>query len=340
MKLDMTWLGIDIGGANLKIADGMGGTRAVDFPLWRESAKLSSEIRELLASMPSTSPIAVTMTGELADCFTTKAAGVAAVLDAVENAADGREVSVYLCDGRLVKPQIARSEPLLAAASNWHVLAKFATQYCDGRSGLLIDIGSTTSDLIPLDDQGPTAVGKTDPERLLSGELVYTGIQRSPVCAVIRQLSWKGKACPVAQELFSTTYDAYLMLGDLPEQPDDLGTADGRPSTKNHAHARLARTICADATLFSMMDAEQAAREICEAQIQMLVQAANQVLTIMANKPEVVILSGHGEFLGLRLVERLGLNIQTVSLSEKLGAQVSRSACAHALAVLAREGIE
>ncbi len=113
--------------------------------------------------------IVATMTGELCDCFETKAIGVRAIVDALETAAGGREVAVYLTDGRFVACDEAREVPLLAAASNWHALAAFAVRYAEGRPAVLIDIGSTTADLIPLDDDGPAASGRTDPERLLAG---------------------------------------------------------------------------------------------------------------------------------------------------------------------------
>jgi probable H4MPT-linked C1 transfer pathway protein len=104
--------------------------------------------------------------------------------------------------------------PTLAAASNWHALANFAGRYARVGQAIMIDIGSTTADLIPLVDGQPHSVGKTDPERLLSGELVYSGVERSPVCAVTPTLPLGGQLCPVAHELFATTIDAYVMLGD------------------------------------------------------------------------------------------------------------------------------
>ena len=339
----MNWLALDIGGANIKISDGKGYAQSLPFPLWQKPDQLSLALKELIAQAPPTDRLAVTMTGELADCFVTKAVGVTAILDAVEQAANGKAISVYLCDGRLVKPSIARGEALLAAASNWHVLADFATRFCQAGQGLLIDIGSTTSDIIPLSllspqgPMGPATIGITDPERLAAGELVYTGVQRSPVCAIVSRLPWRGAPCPVAQELFATTLDAYLLLGEIAADPENLDTADGRPATKPYAHARLARAICADTTMFSPDDAERAAKDVFQAQIELLADAGQQVLQRMPTQPATLVLSGQGEFLARRLVERLKLTREVVSLNAKLGAETSRAACAHALAVLAAE---
>jgi probable H4MPT-linked C1 transfer pathway protein len=332
----MDWWGLDIGGANLKLADGQGAAHCVPFPLWRTPEALPAALAALLESVPGAAGLAVTMTGELADCFVTKAEGVHAILAAVEQVAAGRLVSVYLCDGRGVAPEEARAAPLAASASNWHVLAQFASRFCPTESGLLIDIGSTTTDLIPLSPSGPQTRGQTDPERLASGELIYTGVRRSPVCAVCRELPWRGAPCRVAQELFATTLDAYLLLGELPEAPGRSDTADGRPSTRAFAHARLARAVCADTTLFSRAEAEQAAAAIQAAQRASIVTAARQALGDCL--PATLIVSGEGEFLARQVAQELAPGAALVALGARLGPEVSHAACAHALAVLAAEG--
>ena len=110
---------------------------------------------------------------------------------------------------------VAAREPLSVAAANWHALAQFACRYLAGEGGLLVDVGSTTTDMVPLLRGGPAPHGLTDPERLLSGELVYTGVVRSPICGLATALPWRGQLCPTAQEVFATTCDAYVTLGLL-----------------------------------------------------------------------------------------------------------------------------
>ncbi len=334
------WLALDIGGANLKAADGCGFAASHYFPLWQQPGELADALRRLIAESPPADRLAVTMTGELADCFATKAEGVKAILAAVREAAPSRDVLVYLVDGSLVSPERALDEPLLAAASNWHALAKFAGRHAPQGSGVLIDIGSTTCDIIPLIDGRPVAQGRTDPERLAAGELVYTGVMRSPVCAVIAALPWRGKPTPTAQELFATTWDAYLTLGDVPEEPESRHTADGRPATVAAARDRLARSICADREMFDDADAQAAATAIVQAQLAALEVAAQGVLRRLPSPVETVIISGQGEFLARRLADRLKLPARVVSLNDELGPQLSRAAPAHALAVLARETLE
>jgi (4-(4-[2-(gamma-L-glutamylamino)ethyl]phenoxymethyl)furan-2-yl)methanamine synthase len=329
-------LALDIGGANLKAADGRGWTAARPFPLWRRPRELPQALADLLAAAPPADAIAVTMTGELADCFATKAEGVETIVSAAVQSAAGRRVLVYRVDGAFASPEMAIAEPLMAAASNWHALARFAGRFAPEGASLLIDIGSTTCDLVPLRTGRPVAMGRTDTERLLHGELVYTGVERSPICAVVGSAPWRGRRCPVAQELFATTWDAYLVLGDLPEEPDNIHTADGRPATRPAAHDRLARMICAERSSFSAADASAFAREVALAQLDQIIAAALRV-TDRAGWPRAIAVSGQGEFLARRVAERLAPRASMVALSELLGKDVSRCAPAHALAVLARE---
>ena len=334
----MKWLALDIGGANLKAADGQGFATSQAFALWENPKQLADALRSLIAVVPKVDHVAATMTGELADCFTTKAEGVKYILDALQVAADGRHTRVYLTNGKLVSLQTAARQPLLAASSNWHALARFAGRYVDAGSGLLIDVGSTTCDLIPLVDGSPVTIGKTDPNRMVNGELIYTGVQRSPVCAVAALVPWRGRKCPLAHELFATMWDAYLMLGDLPEEPASVNTADGRPATREAARDRLARSICADRETFSETDARLAAESLAQAQLRKLASIAVQLIARLQQPPHTVVISGRGEFLARRVLDKLKLKANVVSLSRELGPELSRCAPAHALAVLAQEG--
>lgn len=333
----MSWLGLDIGGANLKIADGQGYADSVAFPLWKQPDQLATALETMLTNAPSAEALAVTMTGELADCFQTKQEGVLAILDAVESAAKHRETHVYLCNGCLVPLGEARTQPDLAAASNWVVLSNFVGRYCPVGPALLIDLGSTTCDIIPLLDGRPSTKSLTDTERMTAGELLYTGVRRSPICAVVSEIPFGEGGCRVAQEVFATTLDAYLMLGYLPEDSNRFDTADGRACTREASQSRLARTICADGTTFSMEDATQAARHVHRKQLDLIETATREVLLSMNQQPATIITSGAGEFLLQHLLERLKPTSAAISLKDELDAAVSDAACAHALAVLARE---
>ena len=333
----MSWLGVDIGGANLKAADGRGWAHSAAFPLWRTPHELSAAVADIINAAPAAERLAVSMTGELCDCFRTKAEGVQHILSAVEKATAKRSVCVYLVDGGLVSIDEARAVPHLAAASNWHALARFTCRFTGKGAGLLIDIGSTTTDIVPLQNGRPCPNGFTDTDRLVAGELVYTGVGRTPVCAAVRWLPWRGARCPVAAELFATTADAYVILDEIPEQPEATWTADGRPLTKACARARLARMICADASSFDDTDAQGAADHVRGCQTEQLSTAVNRVIQQMGAEPKCVVTSGSGEFLAGRLLDPWHASAERVSIAGMLGPVVSSAAAAHALAVIARE---
>jgi probable H4MPT-linked C1 transfer pathway protein len=336
----MTWLALDIGGANLKASNGDDYATTRPFALWRALDKLAGELAALLAAAPPHRRIAVTMTGELCDCFETKAAGVEAILAAVESAADGTLVSVYLTDGRLVDLAAARDIPLSAAASNWLALAEFCCRFAGDGPAMLCDLGSTTADVIPLNAGKPCPQGRNDTERLAAGELVYTGVERTPLMAVVGRLPWRGRQCAVAAEVFATTADAYLLLGELPEESDNRDTADGRPKTRAAAHARVARMIGADVTMFSEEEVLVVAKAVRTTQLETLRAAASHGAARLNAMPATIIISGQGEFLLRDVATSLPWRPGVVSLSAALGPSASRCAPAYALAVLARERAE
>jgi len=335
------FIGVDIGGANIKWSDGGDCAGSVPFPLWKQPQELAAALRGLLEELPAERNIVATMTGELADCFATKSEGVRSIVEAMSQAAPGRSLNWYTLDGTFVPSGIAIDNPLKVAAANWHALAKYAALAVEASTGLLIDIGSTTADIIPLAGGEPAPSGFTDTERLSTGELVYTGVERTPVCAIAPTVPWCGHNCRVAGELFATAWDIYLTLQRLPEEPDATHTADGRPATRSAAAGRLARSICADATECGPEDLQQIAESLADAQRNTLIDVASQVIERMAKRPQVAVVSGQGEFLAREVAQAVAPEAEILSLTERLGPVASRAAAAHALALIAmREGVD
>jgi len=333
-------IGLDIGGANLKAATTEGHAATRPFEIWKEPARLAAELRGLLDGLGPHRVIAVTMTAELADCFVTKAEGVGFILEAVEQVASSTPVYVWQTGAEFVTPAVARDIPHLVAAANWHALATWLGRMAPRGSALLIDVGSTTTDIIPLSDGVPVPSGLTDLERLQSGELVYSGVRRTPVCAVAHSVPFRDGYCPLAAESFATTLDVYLVLGEIPGNPGDRQTANGRPATVEEARVRLARMLCGDASEVPAADVEVLARFIADVQRQRISAAANRVLTAAGRAPvETVLTSGSGAFLAERIAaEHPRLRTASrVSLNDVFDARCSEAACAFAVARLAAE---
>ncbi len=333
----MQWLALDIGGANLKVADGQKYAAWQSFALWQKPRQLGDTLKNMLHTAPRADQLAVTMTGELADCFTTRSEGVQFILEAMTAAAEKRPLKIYSVREGLISPKAALKQPLDVAAANWHALARFAGRLAPTGLTLLIDMGSTTTDIIPLLNGQCEAAGKNDVERLITGELVYSGVERTPVSSVAMTLSYRGNNVPIASELFATTRDVYLTLGDLPPQPSDLGTANGKPATKSYARDRLAHLFCLDRVSFEDQDALEAAEGVDRQLTARVAMALSQVTGRFDETLETVIISGQGEFFIRRLLDRLRIRCRIVSLEQELGSSISRCAPAHALAVLARE---
>jgi hypothetical protein len=356
-----TILGLDIGGANLKAATPDRRAVSVPFALWKQPDRLPAALAELVAQFPDAEEFAVTMTGELCDCFETKRDGVNAIIKAVRFASASRRIRVWSTDGVFLDSEEAKRNHLKVASANWHALATLAGQYVPVGRAILIDVGSTTTDVIPILDGKPVPKGLTDYDRIFTGELLYTGVRRTPVCALV---PWT-----VAAELFATTLDAYLTLGFIPENPNDCDTADGRPATRKHAHARLARMYCADAEMvpedhirtlaegirdqqikrlegcigrvkdrLEEMPSDLPPRPVVEMQIETLLVTGDdsrldelqKLLTLYDVK---YIVSGSGEFLAQQAIHPP----HHTSLNDMLGTEVSACAPAYAVAVLAAE---
>jgi len=335
----MSLLGLDIGGANLKAATADGQAVARSFEIWKAPNRLEAELESLIAQFPQPSQFAVTMTAELADCFATKAEGVAHVIRAVQQVAGDIPVRVWNTSGNFVDPAVAIAEPLRVAAANWHALASWAADHFQIDNGLLIDIGSTTTDLIPLAGRKSASAGLTDPARLQSSELVYTGVRRTPLCAVAVSVPYRGGFCPLAAELFATTQDVYLILQDIAPSDDDFNTTDGRAATVEMSRARLARMLCCDRDEFSPEDARCAAQFIANVQLQILSTAAQRIRDRQSEPFETVVVSGSGSFLAARLcaASETLRGCHVISLPSETSPAIAEAACAYAVACLAED---
>ena len=338
-------LAFDIGGANIKAADGLGWVHSEPFELWRRRAELPAALARIVSSRRPRRIVA-TMTGEIADCYDSRREGVADIVSAVTSAsraAAGPEcpVGIYLVDGTIVPPENAVQWPLAAAASNWHAVARLAAAVASTDRAFLIDIGSTTTDIVPLVDQAPAPSGRDDVTRMAAGELVYTGVERTPIAAIVRSLPWRGRRHPVASELFAQSLDAWLLLGGLAEDPDSttsgsVNTADGGPATRVAAQRRLARMLLADPEEVTADEAIAMAAWCADRQSLLVARALRRVAASCGWQPRSIVLSGHGACLARRALARVGWDVDLVSLSDTLGSDVSRAAAAHSLALIAR----
>lgn len=327
------WIGLDVGGANIKWSDGLQRSGSLPFALWRDPTGLAAATHTAIRDL-SFDGLALTMTGELADCFETKAEGVKHIVRSVLGAATGKHLRIATVDDQWLTPDGAIRETHRVAAANWRLLARYGARLIGEGPGLVVDTGSTTVDILPTRDGSPRTIGQNDTQRLLAGELVYTGIRRTPVCAVVDALPYRGRLCPVAAELFATVDDAWLTLG-VAQESNSIDTADGRPRLPAYARARLARCVCADPVEFTQSDAIAAAEAIVTAQTQLVAEAITK--QTRRGAPRRVLLCGEGETLARMAIDTVGFKPTVLRLSDHAGEHATACAPAFAAAVLARE---
>jgi (4-(4-[2-(gamma-L-glutamylamino)ethyl]phenoxymethyl)furan-2-yl)methanamine synthase len=275
------------------------------FEVWRDRAALSAVLREVAAEVAAGPPqaVAITMTAELSDAFRTKREGVTFVLDAAQDAFGDRPLSVLTTTGELVPVEAARARPWDVAAANWVATARaVADAHSDA---LLIDVGSTTADIVPIAAGHVAATGHNDLERLLAGELVYTGVLRTNLAAIAPRVPVRGGWCPVSSEYFAISADVHLVLGHLPPEAYDCPTPDGRPATAAFARERIARLVCSDIEQLDADEVDAIATFLDGEQLRQLEDAARGVQGVLpADAPVVAV--GSGAFLGREVAARLG----------------------------------
>jgi probable H4MPT-linked C1 transfer pathway protein len=296
-------LALDIGGANTKAARLEGSSlRAVSrpFEVWRDREALTAVLREVAAEAGEADAVAITMTAELSDAFRTKREGVAFVLDAAEAALG--DPSVLTTAGELVPLGEARARPWDVAAANWMATAlAVAAAHPDA---LLIDVGSTTADVIPIAAGRVAATGHNDLERLLAGELVYTGVLRTNLAAIAPRVPIRGDWCPVASEYFAISADVHLVLGHLAPEAYDCPTPDGRPAEIGFARERIARLVCSDVDQLDDGEIAAIAAFLHGEQVRQIEDAARRV---EPGGPVVAV--GAGAFLAREVAARLGRSV-------------------------------
>jgi (4-(4-[2-(gamma-L-glutamylamino)ethyl]phenoxymethyl)furan-2-yl)methanamine synthase len=248
-----TVFGWDVGGAHVKVsmADAAGAVLDVAqwaCPLWQGLGHLERTIDLVFERWPEAGSDAalhaVTMTGEMVDLFEDRAHGVRAIAAALAQRL-GPRLRFYAGDAGWLTPQACADGWRSIASANWLATARWiASRVPDA---LLIDIGSTTTDIIPIAGGCVVARAATDAGRLATGELVYQGVVRTPLCGIARRIEFGGEAVNVMNEWFATTADIYRLTGELASHYDLYPSADQGPKTEAASRTRLARMIGRDA---------------------------------------------------------------------------------------------
>lgn len=338
--------GWDVGGAHLKVAQCDAGGRvlaALQLPcrLWEGMDRLERALADARAALAPSALHGVTMTGELCDLFADRAEGVARISATMAAALAGTRVRVYAGARGFVDAHEAEGCAADVASANWHATAAFLAARLD--AGLLVDVGSTTTDIVPFADGRVVATATTDADRLLASELVYTGVTRTPVIAIAHAVDWDGEQHPLMAEYFATAADIHRLTGMLPPDADQHATADGRGTSDDDSARRLARMLGRDYVQGELDKWRGVARALASTQLDRIEAAARRVLERAdLGKDAPVIGAGVGQSVAARLAERLERSY--VGFADVLGCgfdlrgQAATCAPACAVAVLCAAG--
>jgi probable H4MPT-linked C1 transfer pathway protein len=311
-------IGWDIGGANTKAAFMRTENGCVEelktvieyFPVWKDPEKLGSvllTLKERLSGASKLDCVGLTMTAELSDVYQTKREGVNHILACAAEAFAGVPVFVLDVDATLRPIESAKSEPLRVAAANWAATGWLVSQLI--KTCVVIDVGSTSTSIIPVVDGCIVAAGKTDLEKLMNGELVYTGVLRTNVAAIVSSVPLRGGTARVSSELFAQSGDVHLVLGNITEEEYTTETADGRGKTRREAMARLARVVCADIEMLTEQEIVKIARRVHSRQIEQVAEGLSQVYsrtkTLTAEKIPLVITGMGKDFIAKTAAQKL-----------------------------------
>ena len=324
----MIILGLDIGGANTKAAIIEFNEHEIKrsfshieyFPFWEKSLKdvpkmlnrIVLKIRENHSiPLEDMDYIAVAITAELSDAFQTKREGIFKILNALVQVFNQEKLRFISTSNKFLKHSQIQNNYSLICAANWVSTALFLGHFLP--ECILIDAGSTTIDLIPILNSLPVPKGKTDIERLIYHELIYSGGLRASIPSITHFVPYKGNNLRISFEKFALVSDVHRILNNITEKEYNIDTADNRSTSIENSYARLSRMICMDLETISKEDIDEIAQYIYEKQLEIIyseIQAFMKNTTkrfpLLKKNPKFVITGLSAEFLVRKSLEKLG----------------------------------
>jgi (4-(4-[2-(gamma-L-glutamylamino)ethyl]phenoxymethyl)furan-2-yl)methanamine synthase len=312
-------IGWDIGGAHLKAVqlDSTGKVQAasqVYCPLWRGLHELSQAMDNVLNEFNCDKNIVihfVTMTGELADIFPNRHAGVMQIAQFITKKLSG-EVQFYASENGFVAIDSVEENTANIASMNWLASVQYLAK--NVQQAIFLDIGSTTTDIALIDKGKPVVLGFNDAMRMQTDALVYTGVVRTPLMAITQKIPFAGNMVNVAAEHFATTADVYTLTGDLSLAENMAETADGADKSVEASARRMARMIgwdVQDATLSAWRNLAYAFKHT---QVNQIKQAMLRQISLLEDCRGLrVVGAGAGGFLADELAKQLGFKYESIA---------------------------
>ena len=297
------------------------------FPIWKDKEQLPKVLDKLKKAVTDSAVldgVGVTITAELSDAYMTKKEGINHVLDCVTEVLGDAPTFVLDVEAKLLTTKDARKNPIKVASANWAATGWMVSQLT--KNCVVVDVGSTTTSIIPVINGHVAAEGRTDLEKLQNGELVYSGSLRTNVATIVKDIPVKGTMTRVSSELFAQSGDVHLILGNIGEEDYAAETCDGRGKTRREAMARLARVVCADIDMLTEEEIVAMAKFVYDRQVEQIAGGLKQVhkrINLALQKETVAVVTGLGRnFLAKKAAEKAGFK-QIVDMKELVGAEAA-----------------
>ena len=343
-------LGFDIGGANTKATFLKIENYKIKelktileyFPIWKSGKnnvpKILEKLKTKLANLKQLEGVCVTITAELSDEFMTKKEGINHILDCLFQVFNGIPIFVLNVKTDLVSVKEAKKNPLMVASANWAATGWITKQII--KDCIVIDVGSTSTSIIPIVNGEVAAEGRTDLEKLHNGELVYSGALRTNVATIVNSIAVHGNPTRVSSEMFAQTGDVHLILNNITEDEYTCDTCDGREKTHIGAAARLARVVCADLDMLTEQDIIEMAKFVYQKQILQIADGLKQVKKRVKLKKNTAVVAGIGrKFLARKAAEHVGFE-EINDLNELVGVDVAFASPSVGVAFMAANKLE
>jgi probable H4MPT-linked C1 transfer pathway protein len=303
-------------------------------PLWQGLSHLETALASVRSAVGKGTLHAITMTAEMVDLFLSREDGVRQLVEALRLGLPGAPLRFFAGSDGFLDASAAANAGVRIASANWLAAAAVAARATG--SALLVDVGTTTTDLIPVIVGRVAAEGVHDAGRLVAGELVYTGVVRTAIMALTPRAPFDGEWVPLMAEYFANLADVYRLTGQLPPRADLHPAADGGPKTLVGSARRLARMVGRDLESAPMAAWQDLAGWLAREQARQIGDACDRMLS----RPDMprdapLIGAGVGRFVLPGIAAARGRSYREFAMLVPTvpGAEAGASDCAPAVAV-------
>ena len=300
--MKIQYLGLDIGGAHIKVV-GLNATRQIVLVkymkcyFWNKSEDFLTFVKQINKYINKQTLIGITMTAELCDSFKTRKQG----FDVVSRYCKELKNDFFFYSlGK--SPFIKKAEYKNVVSMNWHAIGSYVSH--EITNCIIIDFGSTTTDLICIKNKKIKNIHFDDFSRLNNSELLYSGLVRTPIFSIINEVKIDDKTFKIIPEFFSNMGDIYRISYSQELCHDIDDTADLRSKSYINSLCRVSRNFGIDYDTSLENFIIQISKNIVGKQLSVINKSINILRKKYNLEPEhPVITSGIGKDILIKLLK-------------------------------------